>query len=195
MHALIVFLALSQLISFQGDDWRLDKNKEGIKVYTREVKDFPIREFRVESSTKASLNDIENVFRDIQTYTSWMPDILDASLIEQVAPDIYIYHMAIGAPFPVSNRDLVTEMRFSYPTENILRIDYSVLPDHIPEKDNHVRMRYFSGHWQFVRKENSTHITNQFLSDPGGSIPKWVTNSFLSKNPFNTVKNLKKQVE
>ena len=195
MRTIITLLLISQIFLLQGDEWRLDKNKDGIKVFTREVKDFPIREFRVESSTSAPLAEIESLFRDIPSYESWMPDILEASIIEQVTPDIYIYHMAIGAPFPVSNRDLVTEMRFSYPTDNILRIDYSVLPDHIPEKDDHVRMRYFSGHWQFERTESDTRITNQFLSDPGGSIPKWVTNSFLSKNPFNTVKNLKEQVE
>ena len=195
MRAILTIWVIGQLFVLQGDEWRLDKDKDGIKVFTREVEDFPIREFRVESSTTADLTDIESLFRDIASYSSWMPDILDASLIEQVTPDIYIYHMAIGAPFPVSDRDLVTEMRFSFPTDKILRIEYSVLPDHIPEKDDHVRMRYFSGHWQFEQTDTGTRITNQFLSDPGGSIPKWVTNSFLSKNPFNTVKNLREQVE
>lgn len=191
-----VFLFLFVFISsFQVGEWRLDKDKDGIKVFTREAENYSIREFRVEASTSASLEVIERLFKGVDTYSTWMPDIEEASVIEQVTDDIFIYHMAIGAPFPVANRDLVTEMRFSYPSENILRIDYNVLPDHIPEKEDHVRMRYFSGHWQFSRKEATTFITNQFLSDPGGSIPNWVTNSFLSKNPFNTVKKLKEQVE
>ena len=36
-----------------------------------------------------------------------------------------------------------------------------------------------------------TLINNQFISDPGGSMPAWVVNSFLASNPYNTVKELK----
>ena len=174
--------------------YRVEKDKNGIKVYTRKVEGFPIREFRVEAETTATLEEISALFRNIPEYPLWMPDIEETFLIEQVSPDIYIYHMIIGAPFPVTNRDLVTEMTFSQ-TDEVLRIDYRILPDHIPEKDDHVRMRYFTGHWQFESIDDKTIITNRFLSDPGGSIPNWVTNSFISRNPFNTVKNLKDQLE
>ena len=56
-------------------------------------------------------------------------------------------------------------------------------------------MRYFTGHWEFEKDGEKTIISNRFLSDPGGSIPNWVTNSFISRNPFNTIKNLKAQIE
>ena len=193
MQALFIIVTMLSTVLPQ-EDWRLDKDKDGIRVYTREVEGIPIREFRVEAETSGTLQEISSLFRDVDNYASWMPDIKEASVIERVSTDIYIYHMIIGAPFPVTDRDLVTEMTFSE-SDDILRIDFRVMPDHIPEKDDHVRMQYFTGHWKFEREGDKTKITNRFLSDPGGSIPNWVINSFISRNPYNTIKNLKARLE
>ena len=132
MQSFILFMALLT-VSIPQEEWRLDKDKGGIRVFTREVEGIPIREFRVEAETSGSLDDISALFRDVDNYYTWMPDIEEASIIEQVSPDVYIYHMIIAAPFPVTNRDLVTEMSFTE-SDSILRIDFRVMPDHIPGK-------------------------------------------------------------
>ena len=182
-------------ILIQSEDWRLDRDQDNIKVYTRKIKGIPIRQFSVESHTSASLEEIEKLMRQMDKYASWMPDVSECESLERENDNSYIYHMIISAPFPVSDRDLVARMTISYPEPDVLHIAYENLPDHIPETKKYVRIPYFNGYWKFTREGDSTRIRNQFISDPGGSVPASLINSFIYKNPFNTVKNLKDQVE
>ncbi|MCA6079211.1 START domain-containing protein [Fulvivirga sedimenti] len=195
MIRLVIILIVPTLLSFQENEWRLDKDKNEIQVYTREVEGFPIRQFRASSQTSAPLEAIEQLFREISDYPSWMPDVSGSQLLEQPADNAYIYYLQIDSPFPVQDRDLVARMTFEYLSENVLRITYENLPDHYPAQSRHTRITYFKGYWEFTRAEGQTIIQNQFLSDPGGSVPSWVVNSFMASNPYNTVLALKKQIE
>jgi hypothetical protein len=183
------------ILGFQTGDWRLDKNREGIKVYTREVDGFPIRQFSVHSHTTANLDAIESVMRDLENYISWMPDVSSCELLEKEDENTYIYHMVINAPFPVSDRDIVARMQFQRTGSDVLKINYENRATYMEEIDKAVRIPYFKGYWEFTASGDSTIIKNQFLSDPGGSVPAWVINSFISKNPYETVRNLREQVE
>ncbi len=195
MIRLAIILIAPMFLSFQENEWRLDKNKNEVKVYTREIEGFQVRQFKVESHTSASITRIDDLLRNISEYESWMPDVTSAKILEQPDENTYIYHMTINSPFPVNDRDLVTKMTFAYPTENSLRITYEGLPDYYPEQDKHVRISHFRGFWEFTETGDETVIRNQFLTDPSGSIPSWVINSFMASNPYNTVIALKKEIE
>ena len=188
-------MILPVLFSFQENEWRLDKDKNDIQIYTREVEGFPIRQFRVSARTSASLAAIEKLFRNISDYPSWMPDVAGSQMLEQPTGNSYLYYLQIDSPFPVQDRDLVSIMTFEYPSENVLRINYENQPESYPAQSKHTRISYFKGYWEFTRVNGRTIIKNQFLSDPGGSVPSWVVNSFMASNPYNTVVALKNQVE
>ena len=104
----------------QESEWRLDKNEKDVKVYTRKVDGFQVRQFRVESFTSAPISIIDRLFRDISEYPKWMPDVTGAKLLDQVDENTYIYYMTINSPFPVSDRDLVAKMTFTQTGENDL---------------------------------------------------------------------------
>ena len=188
-------LILLSLTDVQSDGWHLDKDRKGIRVYTREVKGFDIRQFRVLSNTSGKPEDIEHLIRDLDNYDDWMPDVSSCKLLDMEDENTLVYHMTIDSPYPVKNRDLVARMKFSRPEPNILRITYENLPDYLPQSKKAVRIPYFTGYWEFTSVGDSTQIRNQFLSDPGGSVPSWIINAFMAGNPYQTVLNLKEQVE
>ncbi len=188
----IIFLSL---INLQSEDWQLDKDRRGIRVYSREVKGFEIRQFSVSSTTGARLEDIERLMRDLDNYESWMPDVSSCNLLEMEDENTLIYRMIIDSPYPVKDRELVARMRFSRPDGTTLHISYENLPEYMAESKKLVRIPYFDGFWEFTSSGDSTLIKNQFLSDPGGSVPSWLINSFISRNPYQTVLKLKEQVE
>ena len=183
------------ILCLQTGEWRLDRDRDGIKVFTREVDGFPIRQFSVHSHTAANLDAIEAVMRDLENYVSWMPDVSSCELLEKENENTFIYHMVINAPFPVSDRDIVARMQFQRTGSDVLKINYENRATYMEEIDKAVRIPYFKGYWEFSASGDSTIIKNQFLSDPGGSVPAWVINSFISKNPYETVRKLKEQVE
>jgi len=191
LYLIVFFLLLFQ----QESEWRLDKNEKDVKVYTRKVDGFQIRQFRVEAVTSGSITSINELFRNISEYPNWMPDIIGAELLEQVDENTYIYHMTINSPFPVNDRDLVAKMTFTQSTENDLQITYEEVPDYYPIQKGNVRISKFEGYWKFTHSGNKTIIQNRFLTDPSGSVPTWVVNSFMASNPFNTVMALKNEIE
>jgi len=179
----------------QENEWRLDKNEKGVKVYTRKVEGFKIRQFKVESFTSAPISIIDRLFRDIPEYPKWMPDVIGAKILEQVDENTYIYCMTINSPFPVSDRDLVAKMTFTQTDENDLQITYVGLPNYHPIQEEFIRITQFEGYWKFTQARDKTIIQNLFLTNPSGSVPSWVVNSFMASNPFNTVMALKKEIE
>lgn len=183
------------MLPLQDTEWRLDKDKNNIKVYTRKLEGHPVRQFKVESNSTADLNKFDDIMRQIDQYENWMPDIELSEILEKPDENSYIYRMVINAPFPVSDRDVVAKMEISYPDEFTVRINHEGLKDYLPEDEDYVRIQSFSGYWEFKRQDDKTMINNQFISDPGGSMPTWVVNSFLASNPYNTVKKLKESVE
>lgn len=191
----IVMLIPFLMFPIQDTSWRLDKDKNDIRIYTRKVGNYSVRQFRAEASTHAPIARLDSLLRDISHYVDWMPDISTARLVKKEGPDTYIYYMTIETPALVSERDLVTRMRFSYPDENTLRIEYLHTPDEYPVQEDFVRMSYFEGFWEFTRTGSKTLIRNQFLSDPAGNLPKWVINSFIASNPYNTIESLKEEIE
>lgn len=196
MIVLIAANIMFSLISgLQNTEWRLDKDKNEIKVYTRKVDGYAVREFRAESSVNSNFDEIMDLFEDVENYPQWIPDVTESQIIEKTDDSTYYYRMVIKAPFPVTNRDLVSEMKFVSEGENIFRIEMQAFPELVDEVDGLIRIPYSTGYWEFTIDGENLLIKNQFLSDPGGTVPSWIINSFITNNPYNTIKNLKTKFE
>ena len=100
--------------------------------------------------------------------------------------------MVIDTPFPVQDRDLVIVMVEEEANDDLIRISTRAEPDFVDKDDDYVRMPSSEGYWILEALDSSkTRVVNTNLSDPGGSIPKWVINMMLTSNPYNTFTNLR----
>ncbi|WP_215226402.1 SRPBCC family protein [Echinicola shivajiensis] len=194
---MFIFYLLIILFSWpQNTDWKLEKDKNGIKVFTRKLDGYPIRQFSVETQVKAQIKDLDSLFRKIKNYPNWMADIEKVDEIKQLDENTYQYYLILDSPFPSSNRDLMVEIKFLYPQKDILRLEIKDLKHLKAHQKGLVRIEDLEGFWQFEILDNdSLLIKNQFISDPGGNIPSWITNQFLIQNPFETTQSLIKQLE
>lgn len=194
---MVIFYLLIILFSWpQNTDWKLEKDKNGIKVFTRKLDGYPVRQFSVETKVKGQIEDLDSLFRKIKNYPNWMADIEKVDEIKQLDKNTYQYYLILDSPFPSSNRDLMVEIKFLYPQKDILRLEIKDLKHLKDPQKGLVRIKNLEGFWQFEMMDNdSLLIKNQFISDPGGNIPNWVTNQFLIQNPFETTQSLIKQLE
>jgi len=198
----IVFFPLSLLFAYVSfsqsyTEWELKKDRDGIKVYTREVTDSRIKEFKVESEVISSLSAVVAVMVDIESIPGWVEDAESSRILERISDKQLFYHLEIKVPFPFDNRDMIQQLTIHQnEVSKALTFELKNYPDYIPPNKNKVRMPKADGFWEFTPLENGKiQIYFQYLNDPGGGIPAWLVNSFIVRSPFNSVLNLRKRVK
>jgi len=190
LYSIRLFIIL--LICFDQDaPWKKSLDKDDIVIYTRKVEKSPFHEFLAETEMTGTVEEFRALITDFDHYTDWSPDCQSVELIEQDAPEKYIYHMKLKVPFPFSKRDIVQELILKE-TESELLIKIVNHPNKIDEEDDAVRMKQGKGEW-VIKQISSERISIrfQYLADPGGDIPAWLVNSFIVKNPYKSLRNIR----
>lgn len=193
----LAILSLSML-SFTGitsSDWKFEKEKNDIKVYTKKKGDSNLKAFKAVTQVDGSVQSVFNKIIDFDTYTSWVNDCKEAYTVENNTDD-YVYYIKFDTPWPVSNRDVVIKFMVKDQSQN--RIYAELVDDHsnkVDKKSKVVRMTDFSATWLLEQTGSKVSITHTGYGDPGGSVPTWLINSTVTDGPINSLSNLKKLLE
>lgn len=176
-------------------EWKLEKDKDDIQIYTRKVTDFKLKEFKAVTSVNASVELLFSILHNAEKYSEWMSNLQQSHILKQTNEnELYIYSES-NLPWPFSNRDIVSQSLF-YHKDGKSFMKITGLPDYIPEKKGIIRMKYTKGLWTFIPlASGETKIIYQFLGDPGGSIPGWLANLFIVDGPYKTLLHLKEVSE
>lgn len=169
--------------------WVLKSCKDGVSVYTRDVPHSNLKEMKMSGTVKSSLAGF------IAALTG--PELDDPSF---AVTELNIYHdgvpymrSTIDFPFPIKNRDLITYgIRTQDPKTGVVTIKTTSVADAYPEQDGYVRMPLLNAKWVLTPLGNGELQADYFFrSDPGGSIPDWVTNLMMTIGPPQTFKEIK----
>lgn len=172
--------------------WSLEKDADGIKVYTRVVSSSALREFRGEVEVAASPERVVQVLKDADAFFRWMPDVVKSELLKSTETDQYHY-LENAAPWPVSHRDGVYHFTYLRTPDAIAKVNVRVeaVPNYRPEHKGVVRVPRAVGAWTLVPTSKGTNVAYQMLAEPGGSIPSWLANKTVVDTPFKTLKGLR----
>lgn len=195
---LIPLLASLTLLYADGKaEFAVEKEKNGIKVYTRKIEGSALKEFKGVTSIKTSLTSLIALMDDTAGYTKWLHEVNYAKLIQKINYFERITHTVIHAPWPVSDRDTVTYSKIVQdPKSKIITIHLKGVPDKIPPQSGKVRVPALKGFWQFIPNKNGyVTIIYQVHSEPGGSIPDAIANSTTTDIPYNTLLNMQRVVK
>ncbi len=187
---LLIIAFLFQYFATFAQDWTLAKEKNGIKVYTRESKDSPIKEFKAVTIFEANMHVIEKIILNTKTYPKWYDHCKKSEQIG-LQDNTVTMHIEYSMPFPFKNRDAVMNLSATR-TNDIISIH--ITRNTISRKDveDIVRMPVSEGGWQLRKiNEHTTEVIHQFKGDPGGNIPVAIVNLFLVDGPLNTLTQLK----
>ncbi|MGH1337278.1 MAG: START domain-containing protein [Aureispira sp.] len=181
--------------SATAQTWTLAKNKNGVKIETRFLEGWSIKEYRATVYIKTTLEEAVEAYRDPVKRKSFMARSLEVSnLKEKSKNDIITYNLG-KAPWPVSNRDNITHSIFIYSARQV-RVTMESIPDYIPEKEGIVRVPRAKGYWLFTDQGNGTiKVVQQSVADLGGSVPDWVVNSTIVEGPYDVLLSLKRILE
>ena len=196
-----LFIPLFFLVFFGfnafSQDWKLKKDSDGIKVYTRDVKGSSIQEFRGEVVAKSNLSTILYVIDNIADYPKWMYKCSYAERLKKINEASGYAYSVLDQSWPVTDRDACT---FYYVTQDsnslVVTINIKGVCNYIPEKPDRVRMPSIKGSWQLIPvSKGVTKIVYQIHSEAGGEVPAALVNMFVTNTPYYNLLNLKKIVE
>ena len=194
-----VMIATSfSVLASDANEWKLVRDKEGIEVYNRKIEGNDFREFRAEADIQANLTSIIALFTDTSVGTQWVENIDKMEEIEHFSKAHTVTKTYTKAPWPVSDREAIVENFIEQDPDTLtVMISQHGRPNYQPNDDKRIiRVAHLESRWILTPLDNNTtHISYQVLSDPGGSIPSWLINMVAVSQPYKTLLGMSEMLD
>ena len=196
----IKYGCLLLILMFQNglaqENWKMEKEEDGIKVYTKPVSTSEFKAFKATMTIDESIQSFLSVIYDIDGLPSWGYKLKSASLLKKSGDSLQIYYAEAKVPFPYKNRDGVYSNTFNWDANTkTLTVQIDLLENYMDAKEDLVRLTG-SGYWKAkVLDSGKLEITFEMQVDPGGGIPAWMSNMFADDTPFYTMTALKDTIK
>lgn len=172
--------------------WQLVKEDPDLKVYTAVSGSGGFKSIKVDAVFEGSWDKFMAIVFDVESQPNWVYGTRQASILKKVSNQEILYYVDTDLPWPASDRDSVIRMRIKENRAgNILTITSEGEPRSYPLQKNKVRVPRYGAKWE-VREVGKDKLSFSYLLqvDPGGSLPSWIVNLFVSKGPYETFRNL-----
>lgn len=195
MRKLIILCILSLSITSAAYSWEVSKIKDGIKIFTAKPVNSSFKAVKVECNLPVSANQLLALLLDINHNHEWVYNIKSAQLLKSISDHELMYHAVISTPWPFANRDIIAHLKVTRESENVITVNSNAQPEYIAASKDVVRIKSSVSKWTITTiKENLIKVEYTIQFDPGGNIPSWLINMFVSEGPYESFKNLKERV-
>ena len=192
---ILAFLGYSSWISAQ--DWKLEKDVDGIKIYTRDEPGSNNKAFKGITEVQASVDEVCAILEDVEQCDEWDEDVKEIKVFEHEQGKMFRYYISYEVPWPFQDRDLCLESVFTTdPATGNRQLKTKSIPDALPVEEDMVRMINYWQCWTLIAKPNGiTEIVMEGFADPAGSIPSWVANMAVTGSPLKMLQNIRKELQ
>ena len=189
---MVLSCSLFTFIAFSQYNWKLTKNKDGIRVYQSEAKNSIYKSIKVECTFEGTYDKLISVLNDVSLHPNWVYNNKTSSMIKRISPTEFYYYTETSLPWPMTNRDAVVHLKMTKDSlARFVKISAIAEPGYIPQKSGKVRVPKSNIQWYVTMPTAKTiQIMYTFEANPGGSVPAWLVNSFADKGPFESFKKL-----
>ncbi len=189
----ILFLCLGFYSGKAQGEWNLLKDKDSIRISSRTSAKSGFNDVRVQMDLPGTSSDVVNAVWQVKEYQNWAYATKNSYPVKRAADSSLIYYSEIVAPWPVSNRDLYASIsvRRDSLSKHVF-IVCSGMPKFQAERDRLVRIPYSKAIWELTDiSPKRVHLDYVLEINPGGNVPAWVMNMFISKGPYVTFSHLR----
>lgn len=189
---ILVFAIFSVFFSNAQADWELQKNKNGIKVWTKDYPNSKFKQFKCKTRIKADLKNVVAVFLDIENMGAWYYRVETVTLVEKISDMEGTYKIDFELPWPVADRISAVRATMSHdPSTDEVTVKTSYEDGIIKDSDRLVVTDMHS-EWVLTPEENGyVHIYHKGYMHPAGTLPAWIANSGVKEGPVKTLTALK----
>ena len=191
-----IVLFFSMLVRSSEPSWLLSKDEDGIKIYTSSNPAYAVKGIKAELEFDAALPQVLAVVMDVANYKNWVYSCAQSRILKQVSKSELIYYHITDAPWPATDRDLVSKFTAARINETSVEITSGHLPDYLPVQEEYVRVKRTEASWKFTQLPNGkVKAEYRLFIDPGGSVPAWMMNLFITDGPYQSMLKMKKEVK
>lgn len=179
----------------QAEEWQLAKDEEGIRVYLSAVEGSKYKAYRGVTTIKSDMATLRALQDDVQGSCLWIHACSGQMLLKHEGTQSWVY-TRFEMPWPVTARDSILQVVTVENSDGSLTRTMAGKPQYLPEDKDYIRVTSLQGYWSFVPKSaGEIEVTYQAHTEPGGSVPSWLANSFVVDAPFNTLSGLRDKAE
>lgn len=187
---LLGFVSLGVLANEQ---WKTELDRRNVVVKSK-THESGYKEVFSKTTVNADVTALYHLLQDIENATAWIHNSREILLIEQPNRLVSQVHSKFNAPWPVEDRDMVTQSITQYDaSENQLTIEVSSV--NYPETPAYIRMLNVKGVWKVVSlNDEEVEISYQGTANPSGELPQWLANKVLISSSYKTFLKLRRQI-
>ena len=195
---LLLLLSFLMLTSMkrqqQANEWVYEREKKGIKVFTKKSKWGKLRDSKAVMTVSSSPQEILTLLTDFDNYKTWYPRCSKSRIVARLNENEFIVQLHFNAPWPIKDRDCILRVKLEKDkATGAITIYETSEPKYIREEADVVRIELIQAVWKLTPKNGGTEILNEYASNPGGSIPDWMTNTQSVENPIATFENIQEK--
>lgn len=197
LYRMTAVVGVSMLLAgvAHAEDWQVAKDKDGIQVSLSDIAGSKYKAYRGTTVIKAPLAKVRTLQEDAAGACAWIHECKQQKLLKHEGDDAWTYTQ-FNTPIMVTPRDSVLKVTTMVGADGSVTRKLQGVPTYIPEEAGFVRVTQVDGYWKLTPKSaDSTEVTYQVHTEPGGSVPSWVANKFVVDAPFETLKSLKALAE
>ncbi|MDY7025470.1 MAG: START domain-containing protein [Pseudomonadota bacterium] len=192
-------LALTLPFTASASEWELDieaATPADVAVYTRYVEGQQMKEFMGVTTINASMAVVLAVISDPDNNPNWVYSNKLAKVIKDSEGNPFYYIQIVGV-WPTSDRDVVLDVSPRQdPVSKTIYLESVSIDGIYPEQEDYVRMPSVESSYELrPMSPDHTQVTFTGHGDPGGSIPKWLANLYVTNIPEVSLTNLHEQVK
>jgi hypothetical protein len=195
---LIALLIISNLGAASAQsDWQLKTEKEGIKIYTRDIAGSKIKALKVDATFDATPAQLVNLIMDVNSAGDWVYHVKSSILIKRISASELYYYSEVSLPWPLADRDFVAHLTVNQnPVTKVVTIDGPAVTGMVPAKAGVIRVNDSKGKWVITPTGNGqVNVEYCIHLDPGGTLPSWLINMFATQGPMNIFRNIKVELQ
>ncbi len=183
-------------VKAQNNAWRCVKDNDSVKVFSRKSDSANYRIIKATTELKTSLSSLVALLTDANNQKNWVFMNKKAEVIKKESPFSWILYSQTDAPWPVTDRDVITKARMTQDSlTQTVTINGEAIPKYKPKDPDHVRIPYALSQWRFIPKNNGwIKVVFTLELDVGGSVPKWIANLTAAKGPYQILRKLREEV-
>ncbi len=195
MSSLAVKSTPQSMDKSKHEAWQVWRQDAELKVSYRASQYDDLIEIKAQAQLASSLAGFIYFIEDLSLLPHWLDNAESAKVINQIALNENIFITRFKGLWPVSAREMVVYSHYWQNNDLSVEIAVKDASDSITATKNTVRMQVIKAHWQIVpTKVNQIKINYQFIVDPKGNIPQWLTKPMTLNGIWTTLNNIREQL-
>lgn len=203
---LFTFFFLTQgIVAFSEYDWHLIRDEDNIQVYLKKFWADDVKSFKGVVEIQSSLDSLLAVIIDVEACSDWIHHCANPAILLRKA-FLESYHYQVHKlPFPALNREFILHSKVTrIPETGTVLIQIKAVPEFCNETikqctmiEDQPMVRVEHSHGQYLLEplpDNTTRVTWEHHTNPGGFLPNWLINRLIREVPFRTLQGLRKKV-